>query len=192
MLMNRVRAVQRGERGFTLIELLVAMSVFSFMLVIVVTGFINIVRLHDEALAANLAQDNARVAMDELVRGVRNSTGAASATGTGASGVLCLNSLTGLPVAYYVQGGVLMRANDCAAHSNPAAITSSSVFVSDFTPAQLSQGPKVVRPLVQMSVTVGSNNGTTAGSGAALTCGSTNADRTFCSVVTLTSEAAPR
>ncbi len=115
----------RRQDGFTLIELLVAMTVFSFMLLIIVVGFINIVRLHNQALAANLAQDNARTAMDTMVQAVRDSTGIVRPT-AGSSTVLCLNSSAGPMQAYYVAtlAGVntLFQANttDCAGFSGYA------------------------------------------------------------------------
>lgn len=179
------------ERGFTLVELLVAMSVFSFLLVIVVVGFVNVVRMHNQAVASNMAQDNARTAMNELVRAVRDSAGVVSVTG-GPTGTLCLESLTGQQRIYYVQTNVLMRADNCTTRTNPQSITSSAVRVSNFDPVIGSSGPTVVKPVVQLAVTVGSNNGTTTGVGASLACGNSNADRTFCGVVTLTSAAVPR
>jgi prepilin-type N-terminal cleavage/methylation domain-containing protein len=61
--------------GFTLIELLVAMAVFSFMMLIIATGFINIVRLHNQAVVSNLTQDSANSAIQTLVQAVRDSHG---------------------------------------------------------------------------------------------------------------------
>jgi prepilin-type N-terminal cleavage/methylation domain-containing protein len=193
MLMKKVDMRQNGERGFTLVELLVAMSVFSFMLVIVVVGFINIVHLHNQALASNAAQDNARAGMDELVRAVRDSAGVVSTT-PGPNGRLCLASPTGQQRVYYLVGGVLTRADNCAAPvaGTIASITSSAVTVSNFAAVVQSTGPKVVKPVVQLTLTLGSSNGTTTGTGAALTCGTSNSARTFCSTVTLTSGAVPR
>jgi len=193
MLMRNAKTRQKDERGFTLVELLVAMSVFSFMLVIIVVGFVNIVHLHNEAIASNIAQDNARTGMDELVRGVRASSGVVSTT-PGPSGTVCLSSpQAGQNQIYYLNAGVLMRASNCATKTNPTAITSSSVVVSNFAVTVQSTGPKIVKPVVQITVTVGTaGNGTTVGAGASLACGNTNSDRTFCSVVTLTSAAVPR
>jgi len=193
MLVNKARKLRKDERGFTLVELLVAMSVFSFMLVIVVVGFINVVHLHNEAIASNMAQDNARTAMDELVRAVRDSAGTITPT-AGPNGTLCLGAPQGGQERYYyLVAGVLTRADNCTTHSNPASITSSSVQVTNFDPIVQSTGPKVKKPVVQLTVTVGTaGNGTTVGAGASLACGNSNASRTFCSVVTLTSGAVPR
>jgi prepilin-type N-terminal cleavage/methylation domain-containing protein len=179
--------------GFTMIELLVAMTVFSFMLMIIVVGFMNVVRLHNSALASNMAQDNARTAIDELVRAVRDSaTVIAPTTVNTASGTLCLASAKGVQQVYYLNAGVLTRADDCTTKTNPVAITSSSVSVTNFAATLRTGGPAIVKPEVELTVTVGSANGTTTGSGANIKCGPTNAEREFCSVVTLTSGAVPR
>lgn len=179
--------------GFTMIELLVAMTVFSFMLVIIVVGFMNVVRLHNSALASNVAQDNARTAIDELVRAVRDSATVVSPTVVDAtSNSLCLASAKGVQQIYYLNAGALTRADDCTTRANPVAITSTSVNVTNFGATLRTGGPAIVKPEVELSVTVGSANGTTTGSGANIKCGPSNAEREFCSVVTLTSGAVPR
>jgi len=182
--------MRNTEAGFTLVELLVAMAIFSFMLLIVVSGFINIVHIHNQAVAANIAQDNARTAMDELVRGVRTSNGVLPS----AAGTLCLtNTSNGQQILYYVAGGILNRADSprCTAPGvNVQAITSSIVSVTSFSAVVGTVG--VPKPEVNIALTVASNNGTTSGTGATVKCGPTAADRTFCSAITLTSGAVPR
>ncbi len=180
-----------------MIELLVAMAVFSFMLLIIVVGFINVVKLHNQALASNIAQDNARTAMAELVRGVRDSTGVVGAPGAGPNGTLCLADASGVPKYYYTRlvGTVrtLFRGDNCGAipAANEQAITNSSVNVTNFVATVDSLGPAIVKPEVKLTVTVGSSNGTTT-AGPIPTCNNNNADRQFCAVVTLTSGAVPR
>jgi prepilin-type N-terminal cleavage/methylation domain-containing protein len=182
--------------GFTMIELLVAMTVFSFMLAIIVMGFMNIVRLHNQALASNMAQDNARTAIDELVRSVRDSATVVTPTAVGVPTTsMCLASSTGVQQIYYLVAGVLTRADDCATKSNPVAITSSSVNVANFQATLVTGGPQIVKPEVQLTVTVGTSTtgpALTTNSGANIKCGPTSAERQFCSVVTLTSGAVPR
>ncbi len=174
--------------GFTLIELLMAMSVFSFMLLIIVMGFMNIVRMHNAAVASNQAQDSARTAMNELVLAVRDSGGVTIPS----AGLMCLASMAGQPQQYYVAAGALTRADGCGGTPlNTHQITSSDVNVADFS-AAIESDPTVVKPQVKLSLTVGSANGTTAGTGAALACKDSQADRTFCSVITLTSRAVQR
>jgi hypothetical protein len=169
---------------------MVAMSIFSFMLLIVTMGFINIVHIHNQAVASNIAQDNARAAMDELVRGVRTSNGILPS----AAGTLCLTSTTsGQQTIYYVQpvglGGILYRA-DSASCTAPGlrrqALTSNIVSVTNF--AVVVPVAATPKSEVSMTLTVASNNGTAPGG----VCGPTNSDRTFCSVITLTSGAVPR
>src|SRR5258705_7656478 len=105
MIMKRKRNREMSEQGFTLVELLMAMAVFSFMLLIVVVGFMNIVHLHNQAIASNMAQDNARTVMDEMVRAVRDSQGVITTT-PGPFGTVCLGSPTaGQERYYYVQTG---------------------------------------------------------------------------------------
>lgn len=181
------------EGGFTLIELMVAMAVFSFMLLIIVVGFINVVKLHNQALASNTAQDNARTAIDELVRAVRDSAGVVSPVPGTPANTLCLANANGPQRVYYLtSAGVLMRADDCTARNNAVALTSTAVRVTHFEATVTSAGTLIVKPQVELTLTVASNNGTTTGSGAAVACGPSNANRTFCSTVTLTSGAVPR
>jgi hypothetical protein len=178
------------------------MAVFSMMLVIIVSGMINIVRMHNEALASNQAQDNARSTIDELVRGIRDSSGVdwANTDNAGLNGTtrLCLKSANSSGSEYWVQltSGVLVlyrHDNGCTTTSGGVAVTDPEVNVQDFkvTPTtSLTAG--FPRQEVHISVTVGSSNGTTTGSGAGTTCSGSTGAREFCSVVTLTSGAVPR
>jgi prepilin-type N-terminal cleavage/methylation domain-containing protein len=179
-----------GSAGFTLIELMMAMVIFSFMLLIIVVGFMNIVRLHNEAVASNQAQDSARAAMDELVLAVRDSGGVTAAQ----PGLLCLASTTGQPTQYYVTANkTLSRADGCGGlRVNTHQITSDSVQVAEFLPEIVTNGGVVRKAQVQLLLTIGSANGTTTGTGASLQCGPTQSERTFCSTVTLRSEAVQR
>jgi prepilin-type N-terminal cleavage/methylation domain-containing protein len=190
-----------SEAGFTLIELLVAMAVFSFMLLIIVVGFMNVVRLHDQALASNVAQDNARGAMEELVRAVRDSAGVVTPVPGTPSSTLCLASANGPQQYYWVKSVVvsgvttnmLYRGDGCTASpSNQRPLTSNSVQVANFRATVKTSGAKIVKPQVEMTVTIASNNGTTTGSGASIACGPSNSSRAFCATVTLTSGAVPR
>lgn len=183
-----------SEQGFTLVELLVAMSIFSFMLVLVVVGFLNIVRLHNQALASNMAQDNARTAIDEVVRAVRDSASVVAPASGVPAAEICLANASGPQIVYYVDPvtRALNRAENCVTRVNAQRVTSELVQVSNFTATVKTEGANIVKPQVEMSVTVASFNGTTTGSGAAIACGPTSQDRAFCAVVTLTSGAVPR
>jgi prepilin-type N-terminal cleavage/methylation domain-containing protein len=191
-------SLKMPQTGFTLVELVVAMAVFSFMLLIVMGGFINIIRLHNAALANNAAQDNARTAMDDMVKAVRDSTGVALPPTAGPTGTLCLQYTTGPQQYYYtrVVNGVtgLFRSDGCAAIPGPneRAITNGYVNVDYFQAQVQTSGAAIVKPEVQLKVVMGSANGTTARSGLTTKCNNNSYDRVFCSVVTLTSGATPR
>jgi prepilin-type N-terminal cleavage/methylation domain-containing protein len=208
----------RDQHGFTLVELLVAMAVFSFVLLIIVIGFMNIVSIHNAALASNQAQDSVRSAMDQMVQGVRDSTGVQTLrTGvapgvTGALGsnfdVMCLNNASGGPREYFVAGTprqLWVRNGICDAApltSPPAAtdtpMTSTGESVEAFKVKQIPD-PSVTglptgwKPEVQMTIALGSANGTTTPPNGILTaCNANAADRAFCSTAVLTSGASPR
>jgi prepilin-type N-terminal cleavage/methylation domain-containing protein len=188
-------SARMGQSGFTMVELVVAMAVFSFMLMIITVGFMNVVRVHNAAVASNVAQDNARTAIDELVKAVRDSSGVASLVhNSPTSGVdrLCLAKASGPQQVYYVASGVLYQADDCASPTNQRALTNNYVTVQYFNAEQRNTGANLLKPQIDVSVTVGSNNGTTSGSGSTTSCTNNNAARQFCSVVTLTSGAVPR
>jgi prepilin-type N-terminal cleavage/methylation domain-containing protein len=202
------------QRGFTLIELLVAMAVFSFLLLIIVVGFMNIVSVHNAAVASNQAQDSARAAMDELVQAVRNSEGAVTPIPTGVApgitgalggnfAVLCLNSNSGGPKEYFVaslsggpnqlfeRDGAGCSATAVSASDTPLTSTDNAVTyfgVQQYTDTS-KQGWK---PELQITLALGSSNGTTNGNGLSNQCNANTADRQYCSTVTLTSGASPR
>ncbi len=186
--------MRRGEAGFTMIELLIAMTVFSFMLVIIVVGFMNVIRLRNQALASNMAQDNARTALAEMVRAVRDSSGVVTPVAGTPASQLCLASASGPQRFYYVGPADkrLYRADDCTTPTNIQAVTSSSVMVANFVATMRTMGATILKPEVNLTITMASNNGTTTGSGAATSCGPNNADRMFCATVTLSSGAVPR
>jgi prepilin-type N-terminal cleavage/methylation domain-containing protein len=189
--MSELRKTQSA--GFTLVELLVAMSVFSMMLLIVVSGFLNVIKINNQAIASNLAQDNAKSAMDEMIQGIRNSAGAITPS---PAGRLCLAGPdSGQPDVYYLDPATqaLMRSKGCnGALTNTHRLTSSDVKVVNFEFTIAAAGPDIVKREVQLKLMVASNNSTTTGVGAATKCGPTEQQRTFCSVVTLTSGAVPR
>jgi prepilin-type N-terminal cleavage/methylation domain-containing protein len=185
------------QRGFTLIELLIAMAIFSFFLLIVVAGFLNVVRAHNHAIADNAAQDNARVAMDTVVQAVRDSAGVTNPGPDSTSNTLCLADPTGVDKEYWVQtvGGVetLMKGDGCTYPGTPplnqVAITSPSNNVAVFSARNTSSINTNPKTEVELTITVSSSNGTaTAGT----SCNSNNEDRVFCSVVTLSSGAVAR
>lgn len=184
-------SIAMSNDGFTMIELLVSMTVFSFMLLIIASGVINIVRLQNQSLASNTAQDSARSAMDELVQAVRDSTGVVTPVfGAGASSTLCVANDSGVQQEYYVNANVLYRSDDCTANTNTVALTNTQVEVSNFKSTVQTGGTGITEQEVQMTLTIASDNGTANSTGTS--CLNNDVDRQFCSIVTLTSGAVPR
>jgi prepilin-type N-terminal cleavage/methylation domain-containing protein len=183
--------IDKGNSGFTMIELLVSMAVFSFMLLIISSGVIGIVRMENQSLASNSAQDNARSTMDELVQAIRDSSGVTTPATVGVpTSILCLKNDSGVQQAYYVNADVLYRSDDCLAYTNTVALTSNQVQVSKFSATVTTGGAGITENEVEIELTIASDNGTTNGGGTA--CNNSDVDRQFCSVVTLTSGAVPR
>jgi prepilin-type N-terminal cleavage/methylation domain-containing protein len=184
--------------GFTLIELLVAMAVFSFMMLIIATGFINIVRLHNQAVVSNLTQDSANSAIQTLVQAVRDSHGVSSVSpnpvNAGYGDLLCLKGASGADEAYYIDAtNVLMKATTCATLANKLPLTGDTVVKATYFKAnQVTSGPAITNGTVQLSVTMASAVGVTSYVGPNVQCADSNGDRAFCSVMTLTSGAVPR
>lgn len=185
--MVRRGAVKR-QAGFTLIELLIAMALFSFMLLIVVSGIMNIIRIRNETLASNATQDSARTAMNEIVRAVRDSSSVENVTG-GPNGNLCLIKAGGSIAYYYVNAGVLRRGDNCAGGGTSVPLTNTSVNVTNFDPAREVSGPTVKKEELKITLTLASNNGTADATGV---CTGTYKDKQFCSAITLTSGAVAR
>jgi prepilin-type N-terminal cleavage/methylation domain-containing protein len=190
--------VDNKQSGFTLVELMVAMAVFSFMLLIIMVGFMNIVRLHNAAIASNVAQDNARIAIDDMVRAIRDSTGVVTAPTAGPNGTMCLKYSAG-PQQYYftrVTAGVrsLYRSEGCNVTTGPTVrkITNDYVNVVFFQATVRANAANPVRSQIGLRIKVASSNNTTLNTGAATTCQSSNQARAFCSVVELNSGATPR
>ncbi len=68
----------RDERGFTLVEVLVAMSLFTIVLMAVLTTFDNFGDNQRKTTQRAEAQDTARTAIDRLARDMRNAVSAGS------------------------------------------------------------------------------------------------------------------
>lgn len=80
-----------AEAGFSLVELLLAMAVFSFMLLIITAGFINVVRIQQSGVASRSTQQSARLVLDSLMKDVRAAS-VARVRETGQNDALCLDT----------------------------------------------------------------------------------------------------
>jgi prepilin-type N-terminal cleavage/methylation domain-containing protein len=193
-------SIDRKQAGFTLVELMVAMSVFSFMLLIIMVGFMNIVRLHNAAIASNVAQDNARIAMDDMVRAIRDSTGVVTTPPPGPNGTLCLKYSAGPQQFYFTEPvgpgpnaqRILYRSEACGVFNPRTKITNDYVSVVYFRAEVKNFPANPVRPHIALRIKVASSNATTSNTGDATVCQSSNQARAFCSVVELRTGATPR
>jgi prepilin-type N-terminal cleavage/methylation domain-containing protein len=66
--------MKRRQEGFTLIELLLATALFSFILLFVTTGFIQVNRAYNKGLTVKRIHQSAREIIDELSRAMLEST----------------------------------------------------------------------------------------------------------------------
>ncbi len=72
-----------------------AMAIFSFMLLIIVGGYLNVFKLYQNGLASRDTQQNGRFGMEEMVRTVRESKDALGVVSGGDFDYVCLQSQTG-------------------------------------------------------------------------------------------------
>ncbi|MBW4061311.1 prepilin-type N-terminal cleavage/methylation domain-containing protein [Candidatus Saccharibacteria bacterium] len=182
--------LKQREAGFTLIELLMAMAIFSFMLTIIITGFVNVVGLHNQSVAANVVQDNAQTIIATMTREIREGTGLVlPSTAQPNPGYICMNDGT---VRYYVVGTTLVKAvalpPNCAKPSSPIALSSSTVHVASFVPTFEAGG---LHPTIGMQLEVTTPTGT-VGSGIATQCLNKSAAHFTCATVVVNSAASPR
>lgn len=193
--------------GFTLIELLVAMSVFSFMLLIVSTGFINIVKINQSTNASRLTQQSARLIIETIERQLRVSSQVAVASVDSSYGRLCLYNNSEY-LEYFVDSEGNLRQgtvpNLAACDTIPTALllSSASKLNTNNVASGATDGVKVRRFLVSSSAASGSNGGLVtivlSMTGQGVNDSELNATKTgcnpgpgsqFCSVTTLTTSA---
>jgi type II secretory pathway pseudopilin PulG len=124
----------KHEEGFTLIELLMAFTLFSFVMLLVVNGFIYVSRMHQNGVSIRNTQEAARLVSETLTRQIRTAS-EVKATATG----LCVVNNNAIVFELNPATNILNRRlvpnNDC---SNPAGsiepITSDDVWVRRFEP----------------------------------------------------------
>lgn len=71
---------RRSSSGFTLIELILSMAFFSFMMLLISVGVIQVMRIYQSNLATRRTQQAARLAVEDITREVRTASRVATAT----------------------------------------------------------------------------------------------------------------
>lgn len=71
------------QRGFTLVELLIATTFFTFILLLITAGFIQVSRTYQSGVITKNAQNTARVVFEQLARDSRSGTDIQVITGAG-------------------------------------------------------------------------------------------------------------
>lgn len=135
------------QKGFTLIELTLAMTIFSFMLLIVSSGFLHIVRIQESGVVSRNTQQNARLALEQVVREART----ASDSAVLASGTLCLVAPSGLvlyrikpdnrlwraTMGYNPALGTVANACNSGTIAGDSAVTATNVAVTVFAATEV-------------------------------------------------------
>jgi prepilin-type N-terminal cleavage/methylation domain-containing protein len=161
--------ILKSKRGLTLVELAVAMAVFALMLFLITQGFLGIIRAHQSGVASRNTQQNARLAIEQIVREGRSASDV-RVLGSAPNQTVCLILAGGL-VEYRVVGGRLYRAtvdfndgfdlvtNTCKTtvpFATNVPVTSTDVFVVEFvatrTPAPPPAGSPVTPPSLNVSM----------------------------------------
>ncbi len=189
----------RHQQGFTLVELIIAMAVFSFMMVIVSAGFIQVVRIHQSGIASRTTQQNARLVIDAIMKDVRQSALAATAN-PGQLNWLCL-ARGSQTLEYAVDGSGNLRVGAIATPAsgtcpapvfnstwrtlNDPAVTVTQFAVTTTPPTQPGLGTTMV------TLTLASRNNLDALDATKTRC-LPGAGSQFCAVTTLNSGAALR
>jgi Tfp pilus assembly protein PilW len=182
-----------------MIELLVAMTIFSFVLLIVSAGFVQVVRIHQSGLASRATQQNARLIMDAITKDIRQAATAASG-GTAQLGTLCL-AKGSQTLQYAVDSAGNLRAGTIAtpaAGTCPAASFTSSWRTLNDAAVQVTQFALTTTPAVNpglgtstVTLTVVSRSNLSALDSTQTRC-LPGSGAQFCAVTTLTSAAALR
>lgn len=157
------RSVTSGG-GFSLIELLVAMAVFSFMLLIVSTGFIGIIKINQSTNASRLTQQSARLIIETLERQLRASSRVVVTAETSTLNRLCLFDDSQY-IEYAVdasgnlrQGTIPSLGNTCPPQ-NATTLAAWSKLNTNNISSGATDGVKVQRFLPTTTASSGTNGG---------------------------------
>ncbi|QQS27071.1 hypothetical protein IPM44_00610 [bacterium] len=131
----------RSKRGYTLLELTLSIAFFTVIITIALVGFIGIFGIYNKAQSLTRTQEEARKAMDQLTRDLRQTKrlqdpGLPSGVDYGGRTVLARHCLDtgGQNVAYGLvfitsrNHYVLARSTECRNFANAELVTSSDVW----------------------------------------------------------------
>ncbi len=95
---------QQVPRGFSLIEIIVSVGLFSVVMLVVTSTYLNIIILDKEARATNELTINLSFAVDSIARTVRTGTGYSCAgAGNGTCSRLSFTDSTGQTITYLLK-----------------------------------------------------------------------------------------
>ena len=175
----------KKQQGFTLVELVVAMAVFSFMLALLVTGFMTVMNLRNGSVNTGSLQDNANLLTATLEREIRDSNTAVPVNSAGtpvaSSSTLCIDNSTlikpsgGAPFQIMMYTGALR----CVGGTSTQLTTGSiEVFYLNFKNLTASIAN---RPTIGFTMRVGNitaNGNLMTGAGTAIPPGTYGSDTT--------------
>lgn len=134
------------ESGFTIVELLVAIGLFSVVVSISVGGFINSLRAQRQIAALISADSNVSVALEQMAREIRTSSGFSLTTGR----LNFINS-QGEETGYYLNGDVIEReVTDGSGNTTVQAVTGGKASVQYLNFVFAGRSP----PLITISIGV--------------------------------------
>lgn len=118
------------QAGFTLTELTLAIAIFSFLLIIVVSMTLLFLHQYQQGQVSRDVQENARSAMEVMVRSARGAT-AAQVVASGGNDRICIATGQAVWQAFYISGTVLYSGTsynaNCSSPGNATPLTSGSV-----------------------------------------------------------------
>lgn len=172
-----------NSKGFTLVELVLAMAVFSFMLLIISAGFLNVVRLQQSGTSYRNTSQGTRFGMEEIVRNTRDASAIIYPL-SGTDSRLCIVVNGSVRQYWVVLSGQDQDALAEATECNPTTtsykvMTSRDVKVTRFQVTKIEPSTINGKPGVELELDLANNNGSVlVGS----SCDQTVFGAHFCSV----------
>ena len=125
--------ISRTQQGFTLVEMVVSLGLFTIIMFIATSAFLNIVNTDRKARSVRIAADNLNIALEDMSRRIK--TGSSYYCGAGGEALLSANNCTsgvntilfftnqdGIRTKYELSGNSILR--------DGTPITSSEITIS--------------------------------------------------------------